>query len=224
MIDAALSEGVVGARAIRRGLLDVTCATCGTSRRIGTGRWTTCRMAAARDGAEARAALPGGGRDPRGRGGARRDRADVAAGTAFTQAEAARLRGSSTWCCAGDTKASTSGCASAGDRGDLDRRLRAERRRAAGARHHRRGGAAGARAWWATRFGRGDSFARGLLDHPHYTRPAEFGAGGARRAGVGPPRARSSGGGGGRRVADVAAAGLLAGDAGRWTRGATARC
>ncbi len=34
-----------------------------------------------------------------------------------------------------------------------------------------------------------DSFSRGLLDHPHYTRPSEFGgAGGARRADVGPPR------------------------------------
>ena len=34
-----------------------------------------------------------------------------------------------------------------------------------------------------------DSFSRGLLDYPHYTRPAEFsGREGARRADVGPPR------------------------------------
>ena len=45
-----------------------------------------------------------------------------------------------------------------------------------------------------------DSFARGLLDFPQYTRPAEFrGHGGAAGAAVGASRARSSAGGGARR-------------------------
>ena len=45
-----------------------------------------------------------------------------------------------------------------------------------------------------------DSFSRGLLDYPHYTRPAEFaGLRGAGRAAVGASRARSGGGGRRRR-------------------------
>ena len=60
-------------------------------------------------------------------------------------------------------------------RRDLDRRLRADRRRAAGAGGARRGGAAGARRGRRRRRRwRRIRSCGGLLDHPHYTRPAVF--------------------------------------------------
>ena len=47
MVEAGLAEGVVS-RGVERGLLDVRCTTCATSRPIGTAAWTMCRMAAGR--------------------------------------------------------------------------------------------------------------------------------------------------------------------------------
>ena len=130
--------------------------------------------------------------------------ADVAArASGFTQAEArAAERRWRTWCsCAGATKGSTSGSASAGDRGDLDRRLRADRRRTAGAGDRRRGGAAGAGVVGDEQSVADDSFARAGCSTFRSTRGrAEFrGLRGARRAVVGEPRARSSAGGSARR-------------------------
>ena len=59
------------------------------------------------------------------------------------------------------------------------------------------------RAWWATSESvAADSFSRGLLDYPHYTRPAEFrGLDGARRAAVGAPCGASTRGAGAKRCA-----------------------
>ena len=124
-------------------------------------------------------------------------------GERLTHAEARRLsRLSASWSsCAAATKAWTSACASAGDRGAVDWRLRADRRRTAGA------GVVDAVArlvpgWWATssRWPRTRS-CRGLLDYPQYTRPAVVPGraltAGAGRAPVGQPRRDSRGGGGG---------------------------
>ena len=81
-----------------------------------------------------------------------------------------------------------------GDRRTVHRRLRALGRGIAGAGRGRCGGAAGSRASSATSSQwKSDSFVRGLLDYPHYTRPAEYA--GQRRAGraaVGPPRRDSA--------------------------------
>mgnify|MGYP003694368917 CR=1 FL=1 len=66
--------------------------------------------------------------------------------------------------------------ARAGDRGIVDRRLRADRRRTAGAGHPRRRSRGSCRAWSATSSRSvEDSFSRGLLDFPQFTRPAEIG-------------------------------------------------
>ena len=130
------------------------------------------------DGDEARAAVPRGRAISARRAGSRAAVLLTSPqGRPFTQAEAARLAAARARRAAvrplrGHRRA---GAGARGDRGDLDRRLRAERRRAGGAGHRRRGEPAGA-GRRGRRSGRStaDSFSRGLLDYPHYTRPAEF--------------------------------------------------
>ena len=74
------------------------------------------------------------------------------------------------------------GRGNAGHRRDFDRRLRADRRRAAGAGARSTRWRGWCRAWSATRSRwPANRSAAGLLDHPHYTRPARLAWPGCRR-------------------------------------------
>ncbi len=202
MIEQPLAAGVLG-RAIERGHAGregPRPARLHDRSAPGRGRRAVRRRAG--DGAEARPDLPRARRD-RGRARNAADgRDDVAAGAAVhagrgAAAERPGARGAAVRALRRVRRAR----ARARDRGDVDRRLRADRRRAAGAGDPRRGRAASCRAWSATssRWWRIRSAAGCWIFRSSRGRRKSARLARARRAVVGQPRARFGAGGSARR-------------------------